>query len=88
VVELPPELCIVVMSPMSAITLRSFMFIPSIMYRIQCMLLSMNLKMQLGPSMQQFDIPVLKVRFYCNFLIYAQYNVATKSACCALDVRT
>ncbi|AQK64397.1 dicer-like 105 [Zea mays] len=61
VVELPPELCIVVMSPMSAITLRSFTFIPSIMYRIQCMLLSMNLKMQLGPSMQQFDIPALKI---------------------------
>ncbi|RLN17370.1 hypothetical protein C2845_PM02G08360 [Panicum miliaceum] len=60
-VELPPELCIVVMSPLSAHTLYSFSFIPSIMYRIQCMLLSVKLKSQLGPIMQQFDIPSLKI---------------------------
>ncbi|PVH31546.1 hypothetical protein PAHAL_9G175900 [Panicum hallii] len=60
-VELPPELCIVVMSPLSAHTLYSFSFIPSIMYRIQCMLLSVKLKRQLGPIMQQFDIPSLKI---------------------------
>ncbi|XP_066370004.1 endoribonuclease Dicer homolog 2a-like isoform X3 [Miscanthus floridulus] len=61
VFELPPELCIVVMTPVSANTLRFFTLVPSIMYRIQCMLLSMNLKMQLGPSMKQFDIPTLKI---------------------------
>ncbi|KAJ1294687.1 hypothetical protein BS78_01G164800 [Paspalum vaginatum] len=60
-VELPPELCRVVMSPVSANTLRSFTFIPSIMYRIQCLLLSVKLKIQLGPRMQQFDIPALKI---------------------------
>jgi len=50
-----------VMSPLSAHTLYSFSFIPSIMYRIQCMLLSVKLKSQLGPRMQQFDIPALKI---------------------------
>ncbi|RLN39642.1 hypothetical protein C2845_PM01G36130 [Panicum miliaceum] len=59
-VDLPPELCRVVMSPLSARALYSFSFIPSIMYRIQCMLLSVKLKNQLGPRMQQFDIPALK----------------------------
>ncbi|TVU03862.1 hypothetical protein EJB05_50575 [Eragrostis curvula] len=60
-VELPPELCRVMMSPMSANTLFSFLFVPSIMYRIQCMLLSVKLKVQLGPRMQQFDIQTLKI---------------------------
>ncbi|WVZ59749.1 hypothetical protein U9M48_009852 [Paspalum notatum var. saurae] len=60
-VELPPELCRVVMSPVSANTLRSFTFIPSIMYRIQCLLLSVKLKIQLGPRMQQFEMPALKI---------------------------
>ncbi|CAL4943021.1 unnamed protein product [Urochloa decumbens] len=60
-VELPPELCKVVMSPVSSNTLRNFLFIPSIMYRIQCMLLSVNLKVQLSQRMHQFDIPALKI---------------------------
>ncbi|XP_004982513.1 endoribonuclease Dicer homolog 2a isoform X1 [Setaria italica] len=60
-VELPPELCVVVMSPVSSDTLRSFLFIPSIMYRIQCMLLSVKLKIQLSQRMGQFDIPALKI---------------------------
>ncbi|KAM0928777.1 hypothetical protein ACQ4PT_001981 [Festuca glaucescens] len=60
-VELPPELCRVVMSPVSASTLCSFSIIPSAMYRIQCILLSAKLKVQLGPRMQQFDIPALKI---------------------------
>ena len=84
-VELPPELCRVVMSPVSANTLRSFTFIPSIMYRIQCLLLSVKLKIQLGPRMQQFEMPALKVSFYFSFLFYAQYksfsNQASTSAC-------
>ncbi|KAL6599548.1 hypothetical protein ACP70R_045685 [Stipagrostis hirtigluma subsp. patula] len=60
-VELPPELCRVVMSPVSANILCSFSFLPSIMHRVQCMLLSVKLKIQLAPRMQQFDIPSLKV---------------------------
>ncbi|TVU03863.1 hypothetical protein EJB05_50576 [Eragrostis curvula] len=60
-VELPPELCKVVMAPVSANTLCIFTFVPSIMYRIQCLLLSVKLKIQLGPTMQQFNIKALKI---------------------------
>uniref|UniRef100_A0A8I6Y5Y1 Uncharacterized protein n=2 Tax=Hordeum vulgare subsp. vulgare TaxID=112509 RepID=A0A8I6Y5Y1_HORVV len=60
-VELPPELCRLVMSPVSTNTLYSFSIIPSVMYRIQCLLLSAKLKDQLGPIMQQFAIPALKI---------------------------
>ncbi|KAL5217946.1 hypothetical protein ABZP36_018630 [Zizania latifolia] len=42
--ELPPELCKIVMSPVSANTLCSFSYIPSIMFRIQRMILSVKLK--------------------------------------------
>ncbi|XBI78947.1 hypothetical protein VPH35_088540 [Triticum aestivum] len=60
-VELPPELCRLVISPVSNNTLYSFSVIPSVMYRIQCLLLSAKLKNQLGPTMQQFAIPALKI---------------------------
>ncbi|CAL4926058.1 unnamed protein product [Urochloa decumbens] len=59
-VELRPELCRVVMAPVSTNTLCSFSFVPSIMHRIQCLLLSAKLKIQLGPRMQQFNITALK----------------------------
>ncbi|XP_008644679.1 endoribonuclease Dicer homolog 2a isoform X5 [Zea mays] len=59
-VKLPPELCKIVMAPVSANTLFSFSFVPSIMYRIQCLLLSAKLKIQLGPRMQQFNITAMK----------------------------
>ncbi|KXG38096.1 endoribonuclease Dicer homolog 2a isoform X2 [Sorghum bicolor] len=58
---LPPGLCRVVMAPVSANTLFSFSFVPSIMYRIQCLLLSAKLKVQLGPRMQQFNITAMKI---------------------------
>lgn len=60
-VELPPELCRVVMSPVPADILYSFSIIPSVMYRIHGMLLSAKLKVQLGPRMQQFSVPDLKI---------------------------
>ncbi|CAL4917739.1 unnamed protein product [Urochloa decumbens] len=60
-VELRPELCRVVMAPVSTNTLCSFSFVPSIMHRIQCLLLSAKLKIQLGPRMQQFNITALKI---------------------------
>ncbi|KAL0920159.1 hypothetical protein M5K25_009276 [Dendrobium thyrsiflorum] len=44
VVELPAELCVVLMSPISINTLRAFTFIPSVMHRFQCMLLAGRLK--------------------------------------------
>ena len=93
-VELPPELCLVVVSPLSARTLYSFSFIPSIMYRIQCMLLSVKLKSQLGPRMQQFDIPALKVCIMLQFcFMYRNANnfnslTANKPACYTLHMRT
>ncbi|PAN46303.1 hypothetical protein PAHAL_9G175800 [Panicum hallii] len=60
-VKLPSELCRVVMAPVSTNILCSFSFVPSIMYRIQCLLLSAKLKIQLGPRMQQFNITALKI---------------------------
>ncbi|CAL4943025.1 unnamed protein product [Urochloa decumbens] len=59
--DVKSELCRVVMAPMSTNTLCSFSFVPSIMYRIQCLLLSAKLKIQLGPRMQQFNITALKI---------------------------
>ncbi|RCV41994.1 hypothetical protein SETIT_9G179100v2 [Setaria italica] len=60
-VKLPPELCRVVMAPVSTNTLCSFSSVPSIMHRIQCLLLSVKLKIQLGPRMQQFNITAMKI---------------------------
>ena len=91
-VQLPPELCLVVVSLLSARTLYSFSFIPSIMYRIQCMLLSVKLKSQLGPRMQQFDIPALKVCIMLQFCFMYSNNfnslTANKPACYTLHMRT
>jgi endoribonuclease Dicer len=60
---LRPELCRVVMAPVSTNTLYSFSFVPPIMYRIQCLLLSAKLKIQLDPRMQQFNIKAMKVLY-------------------------
>ncbi|CAM0947604.1 unnamed protein product [Alopecurus aequalis] len=60
-VELPPELCRLVMSPVSTNTLHIFSIIPSVLHRVQCLLLSAKLKVQLGPRMQHFAIPALKI---------------------------
>jgi endoribonuclease Dicer len=60
---LRPELCRVVMAPVSTNTLCSFSFVPPIMYRIQCLLLSAKLKIQLDPRMQQFNIQAMKVLY-------------------------
>lgn len=60
-VELPPELCEIVMSPISIATLYSFSFIPSIMYRIESMLLAVTLKkMQVNPS-HAVNVPAAQV---------------------------
>ncbi|KAJ9546095.1 hypothetical protein OSB04_025802 [Centaurea solstitialis] len=61
-VELPSELCYIVMTPISISTFYSFSFIPSIMHRIESWLLALNLKeMHLGPSRPNGNIPTLKV---------------------------
>ncbi|XP_045805840.1 endoribonuclease Dicer homolog 2-like [Trifolium pratense] len=43
-VELPPELCSIIMSPISIDTLYSFLFIPSIMHRLESLLVAFNFK--------------------------------------------
>ncbi|OMO99607.1 hypothetical protein CCACVL1_03710 [Corchorus capsularis] len=61
-VELPPELCNVLMSPISVSTFYSFTFVPSIMHRIESMLLATNLrKIQLDHCVQNVAIPTMKV---------------------------
>ncbi|KAA3466647.1 endoribonuclease Dicer-like protein 2-like isoform X1 [Gossypium australe] len=46
-VELPPELCDVIMSPISISTFYSFTFLPSIMHRLESLLLATSLKKML-----------------------------------------
>ncbi|KAK8484509.1 hypothetical protein V6N11_021492 [Hibiscus sabdariffa] len=61
-VELPPELCDVLMSPISISTFYSFTFVPSIMQRIESLLLATSLKkMHLDHAMQNVAIPTMKV---------------------------
>ncbi|KAL7252377.1 hypothetical protein ACSBR1_007043 [Camellia fascicularis] len=61
-VELPPELCFVFMSPISIATVYSLSFVPSIMHRIECLLIALNLKkMHLDHCMQNVVIPTSKV---------------------------
>ncbi|CAO2832596.1 unnamed protein product [Amaranthus hypochondriacus] len=43
-VELPPELCLVIMSPLSIDTLYTFSFLPSIMHRFESLQMSANLR--------------------------------------------
>ncbi|KAB1200469.1 hypothetical protein CJ030_MR0G007159 [Morella rubra] len=43
-VELPPELCSIVMSPISIATFYTFAFVPSIMHRLESLLVAGNLK--------------------------------------------
>ncbi|XVF02332.1 hypothetical protein REPUB_Repub04eG0166500 [Reevesia pubescens] len=61
-VELPPELCEVVMSAISINTFYSFTFVPSIMHRLESLLLANNLKkMHLDHCVQNVAIPTMKV---------------------------
>ncbi|XP_074263161.1 endoribonuclease Dicer homolog 2-like [Silene latifolia] len=61
-VELPPELCLVIMSPVSVATFYTFSFAPSIMHRVESWLLSANLRrIILKDCMPNFIIPVPKV---------------------------
>ncbi|KAH9670550.1 Endoribonuclease Dicer [Citrus sinensis] len=59
--ELPPELCWIIMAPISLSTFYSFTFVPSIMHRLQSLLLAVNLKnMLLDHCMQNVTIPTIK----------------------------
>ncbi|KEH42208.1 endoribonuclease dicer-like protein [Medicago truncatula] len=54
-VELPPELCSIIMSPISVRTLYSFSFIPSIMHILESLLLALNFKKMHLNQMQGND---------------------------------
>ncbi|XP_054796957.1 endoribonuclease Dicer homolog 2 isoform X2 [Prosopis cineraria] len=56
-VELPPELCSIIMSPISVSIIYSFSFIPSIIHRLESLLLASNLK----KLCMQNDIPTVKI---------------------------
>lgn len=61
-VELPAELCKIIFSPISIGTLYSFCFIPSIMHRIDCLLLAVKLKMiQPDHCIQNDQVPATKI---------------------------
>ncbi|KAE8698887.1 Endoribonuclease Dicer-like protein 2 [Hibiscus syriacus] len=62
-VELPPELCDVLVSPISISTFYSFAFVPSIMHRIESLLLATSLGRMIHPDhcMQNVAIPTMKV---------------------------
>ncbi|KAJ4824762.1 hypothetical protein Tsubulata_024394 [Turnera subulata] len=61
-VQLPPELCSVLMSPISISTFYSFVFVPSIMHRLESLLIAVNLKkIHLEHCMDNVVIPAYKV---------------------------
>ncbi|XP_019440116.1 PREDICTED: endoribonuclease Dicer homolog 2-like [Lupinus angustifolius] len=60
-VELPPELCCIIMSPISISTLYSFSFVPSIMHRLQSLLGASNLKKMYLDHCMQHEIQTVKV---------------------------
>ncbi|KAE8688002.1 Endoribonuclease Dicer-like protein 2 [Hibiscus syriacus] len=61
-VELPPELCDVIMSRISISTFYTFTFLPSIMHRIESLLLATSLKkMHLDHPVQNVAIPTMKI---------------------------
>ncbi|CAL0334495.1 unnamed protein product [Lupinus luteus] len=60
-VELPPELCCIIMSPISISTLYSFSFVPSIMHRLESLLGAYNLKTTFLYNCMQNEIQTVKV---------------------------
>ncbi|KAL2526233.1 Endoribonuclease Dicer2 [Abeliophyllum distichum] len=60
--ELPPELCSIIMSPISISTFYSFSFVPSVVHWIESLLLATNLKrMHEDHCMQNVDTPTITV---------------------------
>ncbi|CAH9091576.1 unnamed protein product [Cuscuta epithymum] len=61
-VEVPPELCSVIMSPLPYDILCSFSYVPSIMHRIESLLLALNLKkMHMDHCTQDVMVPTCKI---------------------------
>lgn len=66
-VELPPELCHLIIAPISVDTVYSYSFAPSIIHRLESLLLAANLKrMLLDHCILNSDIPTMKVRLSCG----------------------
>ena len=75
-VELPPELCEIILSPISISTLYSYTFIPSIMHRLESLLIAVNLKkMHSDHYLQNVNIPSMKVILFCQTLTRLTQNV-------------
>ncbi|KAG5574724.1 hypothetical protein H5410_054858 [Solanum commersonii] len=61
-IELPPELCLVIMSPVSISTLYTYSFVPSIMHRIESLVMASHLNsMLLDDCKLNVFIPTAKV---------------------------
>ncbi|KAG5574722.1 hypothetical protein H5410_054856 [Solanum commersonii] len=61
-VELPPELCSLIMSPLSISTLNTYSYVPSIMHRIESLVMASNLKrMHLDHCTLNVTIPTAKI---------------------------
>ncbi|XP_060186301.1 endoribonuclease Dicer homolog 2-like isoform X1 [Lycium barbarum] len=61
-VELPPELCSLIMAPVSIFTLHTYSYVPSIMHRIESLVMASNLKrMHLDDCTLNVFIPTAKV---------------------------
>ncbi|RAL54473.1 hypothetical protein DM860_001601 [Cuscuta australis] len=61
-VELPPEVCSVIMSPITYDILCSFTYVPSIMHRIESLLLALNLKkLHMDHCPQNVNVPIYKI---------------------------
>ncbi|KAI3783735.1 hypothetical protein L1987_42821 [Smallanthus sonchifolius] len=61
-IELPPELCYIMMSPIPISTFYSFSFVPSVMHRIEAWLIALNLKkMHLDGSQSYGNVPTSKI---------------------------
>ncbi|WJX27542.1 hypothetical protein P8452_16351 [Trifolium repens] len=60
-VELPPELCSIIMSPISVNTLYSFSFIPSIMHRVESLLGAFNFQKMHLDRYRQNRIQTFKI---------------------------
>jgi len=60
-VELPPELCSIIMSPIQDSIIYSFSFIPSIMHRIESLVGAFNLKKMHLFHCTQNETEIMKV---------------------------
>ncbi|KAL1827714.1 hypothetical protein ACET3Z_006126 [Daucus carota] len=60
-VELPPELCSIIMSPISASTFYTFSFAPAIMHRIESLLIASSLKKMHADYCNQNAIATTKI---------------------------